>query len=257
MLGIIGGSGWSTIDWLSDVKTVTASTAYGSPSGPLLLGNYNTARIAAGKQARSSSVCFLARHGPKHHLPPHKINYRANVQAMLEAGVKAIVAINTVGSCRADWPAGSLVLPDQIIDYSYGREHTFFDTLQDFSAHIDFTQPFSSSVRAKLLQASERAGLTLHSSATYGCTQGPRLETAAEIRRMQQEGCDLVGMTLMPEAALCRERNLPVASLCIVVNAAAGVGPKPISLAEIKQTMQQASASVHSLIQCLLAQWPD
>ena len=263
MLGIIGGSGWSSVEWLQIVEQRTVSTPFGVPSGPLQFGYYNgsqssgtRAALDATVQATANSaarICFLARHGSTHTIPPHKVNYRANVQAMYDAGVDSVISINAVGACNAVLQPGSLVLPDQIIDYTYGREHTFFDSLDDYTSHVEFTEPLSSALRAQLLECASQLALALKDGATYGCTQGPRFETAAEIRRLLRDGCDLVGMTLMPEAALCRERNLPLASICMVVNAAAGIGDEPISMAGIENAIATASGDIRRLIELLLA----
>lgn len=241
MLGIIGGSGWSKIAWLDDVEKRTVQTPYGKPSAPLELARHNESSTVGNAQ---ETICFLGRHGETHTIAPHKVNYQANVYAMWEAGVDAIIAINAVGACSAAFSPGTLVLPDQIIDYTYGREHTFFDTLEDFSSHVDFTEPFDFKLRQRLLACAGRVDVPLHDGGTYGCTQGPRFESAAEIRKMARDGCDLVGMTLMPEAALCRERRIPVASICMVVNPAAGVADGVISIADIDQAMAVASADV-------------
>ncbi|MDG2079132.1 MAG: S-methyl-5'-thioinosine phosphorylase [Pseudomonadales bacterium] len=250
MLGIIGGSGWSKIAWLDDVEKRAVQTPYGKPSAPLELARYNDSSTVGNAQ---ETVCFLGRHGEAHTIAPHKVNYRANVHAMWEAGVDAIIAINAVGACSAAFSPGTLVLPDQIIDYTYGREHTFFDTLEDFSSHVDFTEPFDLNLRQRLLACAGRVDVPLHDGGTYGCTQGPRFESAAEIRKIARDGCDLVGMTLMPEAALCRERGIPVASICMVVNPAAGVADGVISMADIDQAMAVASAAVADILKHYLA----
>ena len=250
MLGIMGGSGWSKIDWLDNEEKRMVQTPFGKPSAPLQFARYSDSAAVGSPQ---EAICFLARHGESHTIAPHKVNYRANVHAMWEAGVDAIIAINAVGACSAAFSSGSLVLPDQIIDYTYGREHTFFDTLEDFSSHVDFTEPFDVTLRQRLLACAGAVDIPLHNGGTYGCTQGPRFESAAEIRKIARDGCDVVGMTLMPEAALCRERRIPVACICMVVNPAAGVADGVISIADIEQAMATASTNVADILKHYLA----
>ena len=213
MLAIIGGSSLDKLTVLENVQRVDVTTPYGAPSGPLMFGQLN-----------HRDVIFLARHGDNHSLPPHRINYRANVWALRAHRVRHIVAIATVGGVGADFPAGTLAVPDQIIDYTWGRASTFFDGAGDAVRHIDFTQPYDDALRARLLRAAERLDEPLHAGGTYAATQGPRLETAGEIRRLARDGAHMVGMTGMPEAALARELDLQYATLALVVNAAAGTG---------------------------------
>lgn len=246
MLAIIGGSGWSEFDALQGGERPSLVSAYGEASADVLTGTLNV----RGKS--SAPLCFLPRHGTGHRLPPHRINYRANIDLLAQCGVCTVIAINAVGACNTRWQPGELILPDQVIDYTYAREHTFHETLDDFSAHIDFTEPLKSDLRAPLHEAAVKRGISLHDGGTYGCTQGPRFESAAEIRRLQRDGCDLVGMTLMPEAALCRERGMQYLSICMVVNPAAGVAGRPIAMREIESAMQSASASVRELLLALL-----
>lgn len=235
MLGIIAGTGLYNLSWLKDTSKQLVDTPYGKPSGPLVI-------------SQNQQLYFMARHGDTHNIPPHKINYRANVQVMADTGVKKIILINTVGACDQFNEPGSIVMPDQIIDYSYGREHTFFDELDSFNNHIDFTLPFSESMRSAMLAAAKTENIQIENGGTYGCTQGPRLETAAEIKRLKNDGCDLVGMTLMPEAALCRERNIETLSLCVVVNAAAGVAANGIAFEDMVSAMEQGVAKVERLL---------
>lgn len=246
MLGIIGGSGWSDFDGFDIVERRSFASSWGEPAAALAF-----AEFAEGEQ-RSARFCFLPRHGTEHRLPPHGINYRANVDALSQAGVDSVIALHAVGACNTQWGPGALVLPDQLIDYSYGREHSFFDALEDFSGHVDFTEPLASSWRQRLVACAEEAGLVLHDGGTYGCTQGPRFETAAEIRRMQRDGCDLAGMTLMPEAALCRERGIEYLSISMVVNPAAGVSGAPISLADIEAALVSARGRALELLKQVL-----
>ena len=217
MLAIIGGSSLDQLAALEDVRRKEVATPYGQPSGPLVFGQLN-----------HREVVFLARHGESHQLPPHKINYRANVWALHEQGVSAVVSVATVGGIGAKFLAGTLTVPDQIIDYTWGRESTFFDGESGGAAagvrHIDFTRPYDEATRTRILRCAQHASIPLVDGGTYATTQGPRLETAAEIQRLAQDGAHMVGMTGMPEAALARELGLRYACLAVVVNAAAGIG---------------------------------
>lgn len=210
-IGVIGGSGFYSYPELSDIKQVSVDTPYGRLVGITegYLGEYK--------------IIFLPRHGDKHGIPPHKVNYRANIAALHQLGASDILAFNVVGGVGEKCAPGTLVVPDQIIDYTYGREHTFFDGFEGELSHIDFSFPFDESIRQALIKNLANTDGEYLTSGTYGCTQGPRLETAAEIRKMHNDGCDLVGMTLMPEAALAREKNMNYASLCLVANWAAGI----------------------------------
>jgi len=247
VLGVIGGSGFYQLPKEWQPKRVAVTTRFGQPSDDLT--------FALPKQAKDEQygLCFLARHGSNHHIPPHKINYRANIQALYDAGVNRIVAFNSVGSCHAGIPTGSLHLPDQIIDYSYGREHSFFNADKEPCTHIDFSEPFSAPLRQAIANALSAKEAVVQTSGTYGCTQGPRLETAAEIRRMHGDGCDIVGMTLMPEAALARERELEYAALCAVVNQGAGIEAGSIDRQYIDAVLQLASDKLLAIIPLLVS----
>ena len=213
MLAIIGGSGLDRCPALESTRQITVATPYGEPSAPLVLGRLN-----------KRDIVFLARHGAQHHLPPHKINYRANLWALQAQGVEAVIAIATVGGIGSSFDAGTLAIPDQILDYTWGRASTYFDGDYGLVKHIDFTQPYCETLRARLARAAQRIGQPIHTGGTYAATQGPRLESAAEITRLARDGADVVGMTGMPEAALARELALCYATLAVVVNAAAGTG---------------------------------
>ncbi len=213
MLGIIGGSGFATLEGLEIASHERLVTRYGEPSAPVAVG-----------RLRGQPVAFLARHGEAHSLPPHRIDYRANIAALGLLGVRGILAIATVGGIGEAFATGTLVVPDQIVDYTSGRAATFSDGPPDPVVHVDFTHPFDAALRRRLLDAAQAASVAVLDGGTYGCTNGPRLESAAEIVRLRRDGCDLVGMTLMPEAALAREAGIPYAALCVVVNAAAGTG---------------------------------
>lgn len=213
MLAIIGGSGLAKLPVLEVTHRQVVRTPYGDPSCALTFG-----RI--GEQ----NVVFIARHGHGHSLAPHEINYRANIWALHNQGVKGILSIGSVGGIRADMGPGTLVVPDNIIDYSWGRKHTFFDGPDRPVVHVDFSNPYDDGLRSKVIEAVNATGKQAVNQGIYACTQGPRLETAAEILRLERDGADIVGMTGMPEACLAREMNLPYAHLCLVVNWAAGKG---------------------------------
>ncbi len=241
-LAIIGGSGLTQLDGLSDCVEINLDTPYGSPSAAIVRGLY------AGRE-----VLFLARHGQPHRIPPHQVNYRANLWALQQAGAEAVIAVNAVGGIAQGMGTGHFCVPDQLIDYSWGRVQTFFEGDLDQVSHIDFSEPYSSNLRARLLQALQTAGCSYSDGGVYGCTQGPRLETAAEIIRMQRDGCDIVGMTGMPEAALARELSLPYACLALVVNPAAGKAAGPISLADMERAMSAGMSKARAVLSRVLA----
>ena len=211
MLAIIGGTGLTQLDNLNITKHLVVRTPYGEPSQPLVFGNLN-----------GCDVIFLARHGSCHNIPPHEVNYRANIYALQKQGVTEIAAIATVGGIHADLLTGVIALPNQIIDYTNGRQNTFYDGVRLPVKHIDFTEPYCSNMRNKWLRAAEIADETIISTGVYATTQGPRLETAAEINRLERDGATMVGMTGMPEAALARELGISYAAICPVANRAAG-----------------------------------
>ncbi|GAB7125666.1 S-methyl-5'-thioinosine phosphorylase [Silvimonas sp. JCM 19000] len=213
MLAIIGGTGAGQLADLQNTRRQVIRTPYGEPSGALTFG------VIAGHD-----VAFIARHGYGHTLPPHQINYRANIWALAQQKPDAVIAIASVGGIRADLAPGTLVIPDQIIDYSYGRHQTYFESGHRPVTHIDFTEPYDRALRQQLLSAAHAETIPLIDGGTYACTQGPRLETMAEIRRIERDGGDMVGMTGMPEAALARELGLRYATLAVVSNWAAGKG---------------------------------
>jgi 5'-methylthioadenosine phosphorylase len=229
MLAIIGGSGLARLSVLEAPRRQVMRTPYGEPSGALTFG-----RLAG------AEVVFLARHGYGHTLPPHEINYRANVWALKELKVDGVVSVATVGGIRADLGPGTVVVPDQIIDYTHSRKATFFEGSEMPVIHVDFTEPYTPTLRARLLAAAASCGEAVADGGVYACTQGPRLETAAEIERIARDGGDVVGMTGMPEAALAREAELAYATLAVVVNHAAGRGDSKhaIRLEELEAVMQ-------------------
>jgi 5'-methylthioadenosine phosphorylase len=213
MYAIIGGSGLAKLSALANTRRQVMRTPYGEPSGAMTFGEL------AGRE-----VVFLARHGYGHTIAPHEINYRANIWALKDLKVEGVFAVASVGGIRADFGPGTLVVPDQIIDYTHSRKSTFYEGADSPVTHVDFTRPYADRVRRRLLAAAARCGEAIADGGVYACTQGPRLETAAEIERIARDGGDLVGMTGMPEAALAREAALDYATLCVVVNHAAGRG---------------------------------
>jgi len=223
MLGLIGGSGLCRLHALEIDRYATPDTAYGEPSAPLCLGRLGNLEVA-----------FLPRHGVHHRIPPHRVNYRANIAAMAGIGVRELIGVSAVGGISDHMTPGTLCIPDQIIDYTWGRSHTYSEGHAAGVAHVDFTHPYCEALRLCLAEAAANAGLAVVDKGTCGITQGPRLETAAEIRRLARDGCDLVGMTGMPEAGLARERSLCHANLSLVVNRAAGLGDGLINAAEIE-----------------------
>ncbi|MGB2246519.1 MAG: S-methyl-5'-thioinosine phosphorylase [Alcanivorax sediminis] len=236
MLAFIGGTGLTRMENLEILQRHDITTRFGKPSAPVLEGELDGQR-----------VLFLARHGDPHVLLPHQVNYRANLVALKEAGATAIVAANAVGGITADAPTGALVLPDQIIDYTYGRDMTLFDDPAEPLVHVDFSWPFDGALRNALKEKLAETELSWTDGGCYAATQGPRLETAAEILRLERDGCDIVGMTGMPEAVLARELALPYAMLSLVVNPAAGKSTHEITMAEIEAVIHDGMASV-----CLL-----
>jgi 5'-deoxy-5'-methylthioadenosine phosphorylase len=194
-------------------------------------------------------VVFLPRHGAGHTIPPHKVNYRANLWALKENGVEQLIAVNAVGGIRADMVPGKLVIPDQIIDYTWSRINTYFEEGLSHVTHIDFTEPYCQSLRETLMACTAAAKLDVIGEGTYAATQGPRLETAAEINKLERDGCDLVGMTGMPEAALARELEICYACVAVVANMAAGRGDEAITMEMIERHLISGMADVRSLLE--------
>lgn len=242
-LAVIGGTGVYRLPGLQWQRTHTLGTRYGKPSGPV-----RTARIG------SVNVAFLARHGEGHALPPHQINYRANLQALHDLGARRVLAINTVGGIGTAYGPRVLAVPDQIIDYTWGRISTLGEEPGSPVLHVDFGDPYTESLRQDLLAACEAAGVDVVAGGCYGATQGPRLETKAEIARLRRDGCDLVGMTGMPEAGLARELGLGYASLCVVANWAAGcdAADAEITLEEVLANVESVSGHLLPILERLL-----
>ncbi len=246
-LAVIGGTGLYKLAAFDDAGAVLRETPYGNPSGPVRIGKLGAHRIA-----------FLARHGEEHGLPPHKVNYRANLWLLKELGVTRVLAVNAVGGITAHYAPRAIGVPDQIIDYTWGRISTFCEEQGTDVLHVDMTEPYTPSLRAALLSAARLADIAVVDGGCYGATQGPRLETKAEIARLHRDGCDLVGMTGMPEAGLARELGLDYASLALVANWAAGCGPSTgsgpaeITMDEVYANLDHATAPLPKLIAALL-----
>lgn len=243
MYAIIGGSGLAKLSALGNPRRQVLRTPYGEPSGALTFGEL------AGRK-----VVFLARHGYGHTIAPHEINYRANIWALKELKVDGVFAVASVGGIGADFGPGTLVVPDQIIDYSHSRKATFYEGAVAPVTHIDFTWPYAQRIRKLLLAAAARCGEPVADGGVYACTQGPRLETAAEIERIARDGGDLVGMTGMPEAALAREAGLDYATLAVVVNHAAGRGDSraAIRLEDLETVLRETIVRAVAVIEAAL-----
>jgi len=252
-VAIVGGTGLCDLPGLELVREHVIDTPLGSPSAPIKEGRYH-----------GCPVLFLPRHGADHTVAPHLINYRANIWALKSLGVEHIVAVNAVGGIHPEAGPEALVIPDQIIDYSYGREHTFYTgehvlSGQDLMGlsfaeleHVDFTFPYDETLRQELLLAAQSKSLLVFGEGVYGCTQGPRLETAAEVKRCKRDGCDVVGMTAMPEAALARELGIEYAAVCLSVNWGAGLVDELITLDQIHSVVASGMSKVESLLGAFL-----
>ena len=245
MLAIIGGSGLTKLANLEVGRRKVARTPYGEPSGAITFG-----RIG------SHEVLFLARHGYGHTIAPHEVNYRANLWALKHAGADSVVSVASVGGIRNDvWP-GMLLVPHQVIDYTWGRASTYFEGPGTPVNHIDFTEPYSRKMRARILSAAAAVGERMFDGAVYAATQGPRLESAAEINRLERDGAEIVGMTGMPEAALAREISLEYAAIAVVANYAAGRGDseRAVPLDKIEAVLEEAMGRVRRIIEKLCEQ---
>jgi 5'-methylthioinosine phosphorylase len=241
----VGGSGLSRLASLEGMRMQALSTPYGDPSGPLTFGTVH-----------GQPVAFLARHGYEHTIAPHEINYCANMWMLKEMGVDSVVSIAAVGGIRKEFGPGVLVVPHQIIDYTWGRRSTFFEGRGKPVTHIDFTEPYASEMRERILTAAADCSQPVASQGVYAATQGPRLETAAEIDRLERDGAELVGMTGMPEAALARELGLRYAAIAVVANHAAGRGESAhqVSIEAIMATLEEAMGKVGRIIERLATQ---
>ena len=242
LLAIIGGSGLSKLGIMEVTRRKVVRTPYGEPSGALTFG-----------LIRKREVVFLARHGYGHTIAPHEVNYRANIWALKDAGADTVVSVASVGGIRKDVLPGMLMLPDQVIDYTWGRPSTFFEGAGVPVNHIDFTEPYSREVRRRLLDCAKACGEAILDGGVYAATQGPRLETAAEITRLERDGADIVGMTGMPEAVLAREVSLDYATIAVVANYAAGRGDsaRAVPLDKIGDILDEAMGRVRRIIERL------
>ncbi len=243
MLAIIGGSGLTRLSTLEVARREVIRTPYGEPSSALVFGRVG-----------GHEVVFLARHGHGHTIPPHRVNYRANLWALKKSGVTSVLAVASVGGIVGEYAVGDIVLPHQLIDYTSGREHTFFDGGDREVVHVDFTHPYTARLRQQCLAAARTAGISVHDSGVYGAVCGPRLETAAEIDRLARDGVTVVGMTGMPETALARELGVDYAAIAVVVNHAAGRGDSAlsISMTGIVAALETAMDKVRLLIDQVL-----
>ena len=234
---IIGGTGLTRLDGLVIERSQVVETPWGRPSAPLVHGRFG-----------EEEVIFLARHGQPHTIPPHKVNYRANLWALMDAGVERVIAVNAVGGIRSDMGPAVVVIPDQLIDYTYGRAMTYFEENLEQVTHIDFTEPYCAELRRALIDAGCAAGVEPVGDGTYAATQGPRLESAAEVDRLERDGCHLVGMTGMPEAALARELELCYACCAVVANWGAGRAEGQITMEQIEAALVEGMDRVRALL---------
>jgi len=243
MLAIIGGTGLTKLANLEMSHHKVIRTPYGEPSGALTFGKLH-----------GRDVIFLARHGYGHTIPPHQVNYRANIWALHTQCVTHVVSVASVGGIRSDLTPGIIAIPDQIIDYTHGRKSTFFDGPEKPVTHIDFTWPYCEELRQRLIKAAEKAKQKVVAGGVYGASQGPRLESAAEISRLERDGADIVGMTGMPEAALARELGLCYATLAVVANYAAGKGSskREIRFENLEAAMQKSLDQVKTILEKLV-----
>ena len=243
MLAIIGGTGLTQLANLEITHRQVIRTPYGEPSGPLTFGSVN-----------GRPIVFIARHGYGHTIAPHEVNYRANLWALKEQNPLHVLAVNSVGGIAVDLPPGAVGLPDQIIDYTHGRRHTYFEGADQPVTHIDFTHPYDERLRALLTRAADLAGEPLVQGGVYAAVQGPRLETASEINRLERDGATMVGMTGMPEAALARELGLHYAALAVVANHAAGRGSSAdeVRIEDVFAVLEQGMARVRNIIDKLV-----
>jgi len=239
---VIGGSGLYQFDGLEKLEEKRVNTPYGETSDVITVGKLNDQR-----------VYFLPRHGANHKLPPHKINYRANIFALKELGVTKIIAVNAVGATVTSLKGGDIVIPDQLIDYTWGREHTYSDGSSEEVMHIDFTNPFSPALREQMIAAAKEINQEIVSRGIYACTQGPRLETAAEIKKLASDGCTIVGMTAMPEAGLAGELGLEYASLSIVANLGAGLSEVELTIEDIQAVVAEGVQKIQALIKATVS----
>lgn len=243
LFAIIGGTGVYDQELLADVRSETVATPFGE-----------VALIRGGYQGRE--VAFLPRHGSRHSVPPHRINYRANVWALAQIGVRRVLATTAVGSMHPDMAPGAFVFIDQFIDFTRARTQTFFDGGEAGVVHADFTEPYCPELRQALVAAAAAQGIAYHGAGTYVCTEGPRFETPAEVRALRRLGGDLVGMTNVPEVVLAREAGLCYATVSMVTNWAAGIAAAPLAHDEVLQVMKENGERLRTLLMAVLASLP-
>ena len=237
-IAIIGGSGLTQLNNLKIIRREMKRTPYGEPSAPLIFGTLS-----------GEEVLFLPRHGPGHTIPPHEVNYCANIWALSDSGITHVIAVAAVGIINTELAGnGDLLIPDQIIDYTYGRQHTFFGSQQKAVTHVDFTEPYCERLRESLIASAKEIKLPVAETGTYAATQGPRFESAAEIGRLERDGADIVGMTGMPEAALAKELGLCYATIAVAANPAAGKSTEPIDLKEVNRNLTTGMEKVRTLL---------
>ncbi len=236
-VAVIGGSGFHRWETFQHAATHAVATPYSAEPALVLQGSL-----------AGHDIVFMPRHGPDHSLPPHRINYRANIWALKDHGVSAVIAIATVGGISPAARPGALLIPDQVLDYTHGRDATFYDGADGGVAHVDMTEPYCDALRRRIVEASARCGAEMVDGGTYAATQGPRFETAAEIKCLERDGADVVGMTGMPEAALARELQLAYAAVCIVVNPAAGMAEGGISMEQVRAWQRSGRSQVEALL---------
>lgn len=238
-IGLIGGTGLD--DWGGEARELSLETPFGAPSDKV-----------CEFEIAGHSLLFLPRHGRDHTIAPHRVNYRANIHALHTLEAQAVIAVNAVGGITPNFGPAALCLPDQLIDYTWGRIHSFSHEEGSALQHAEFGRPFSHSLRDGLGQAAASLGLGVARTGCVAVTQGPRLETDAEVLRLRRDGCDMVGMTNMPEAGLACELGLPYASICVVANWAAGIIDEPIQMEEIIATLDGAMVGVRRLVSAYL-----
>ncbi len=236
-LAIIGGTGLTSIDDLNITKKEVVQSPFGAPSGILQTG-----------ELFGTQVLFLPRHGPSHTIPPHKVNYRANLWVLKQAGIDTIIAVNAVGGIDADLLPGQIVIPDQVIDYTTSRTNTFFEEGLKEVVHIDFTEPYCNGLRQKIISVCDEQGITYKGQGTYAATEGPRLETAQEVNRLERDGCNIIGMTGMPETALARELDICYACIAVVANQAAGRSTETITMDMITKNLNEGIQTVRQVL---------
>lgn len=239
-LALIGGTGLTEFD--QDYATLETETPFGLPSAPV--------RVIETAPVR---VLFLPRHGSPHRFPPHRVNYRANIWALRQAGAECVLAVYAVGGITPGYAPGTLAAPDQLVDYSWGREHTYSDSESAPLVHVDFTRPYDGPLRNRLLQSAVAHSIDILDGGCIGVFQGPRLESAAEIERARRDGCDMAGMTSLPEAGLAREIGLDYAGIAVVSNWGAGVGEATISEEDIAETLKKPMTRVRALVRAVVA----